>query len=152
MIGPASVRGEYMYATDDRLRQGLRDRNLPDARYRAWWVAGTYLVTKDTKERPVRPHTDLFRGGFGAVELAARYERIRFDSVGGEDEPFRHPRAETILPNGDRVLTLGVNWILNRWVTLQVNAIREEIEDPERNPAPNGGAFWSRVVRFQLAL
>lgn len=152
MVGPASVRAEYTYVTDDRLNQGIRNEDLPDARYRSWWVSGTYLVTGETKERPLRPRADLFRGGAGAVELAVRYERLWYDSVGGQDEPFRHPRAETIFPNGNRVLTVGVNWILNRWVTLYLNGIREHVEDPARNPAPNGGAFWSRVLRFQVAL
>ena len=66
--------------------------------------------------------------------------------------PFRNPRAETIFPSGDRALTLGVNWTLNRFVKIQVNGIREHVEDPERNPVPNGAAFWSRVIRFQFVL
>jgi hypothetical protein len=48
-------------------------------------------------------------------------------------------------------LTLGVNWTLNRFVKLQVNGIREHVEDPERNPVSNG-AFWSRVLRLQFVL
>jgi phosphate-selective porin len=152
MVGPASVRAEYTYVTDDRLTQGIGNEDLPDARYRSWWVSGTYLVTGETKERPFRPRADLFRGGGGAVELAVRYERLWVDSAGGQDEPLRHPRAETIMPSGDRVVTIGVNWILNRWVTLQINGIREYVEDLDRNPAANGGAFWSRVLRFQVAL
>lgn len=152
MVGPASVRAEYTYVTDDRLKQGIRSEDLPAARYRSWWVGGTYLLTGETKERPLRPRADLFRGGAGAFELAVRYERILYDSAAGQDEPFRHPRAETIMPSGDRVFTVGVNWILNRWVTLYLNGIREHVEDSTRNPAPNGGALWSRVFRVQLAL
>ena len=49
---------------------------------------------------------DLFRGGFGAVELAARFERLWFGSVSGTGLMFRNPRAENILPSGDRVLTV----------------------------------------------
>jgi phosphate-selective porin OprO/OprP len=150
--GPASARAEYTLVRDDRLRQGLGDDDLPDARGRAWYVSGTWLVTGDRKTRPVKPENDFLRGGIGAVELAARYERLWFDSAGGTDEPFRNPRAETILPSGDRVLTLGVNWTLNRFMKLQFNGIREHVEDPERNPVPNGAAFWSRVLRLQFVL
>jgi phosphate-selective porin len=100
----------------------------------------------------VKAAQPLFRGGIGALEIAARYERLWFDSAGGADQPFRNSRAETILPTGDRALTLGVNWTLNRFVKVQVNGIREHVEDPERNPVPSGAAFWSRVIRFQFVL
>jgi hypothetical protein len=76
-----------------------------------------------------------------------------FDSVGSAiDDPFRNPRAETIFPGGNRALTVGVNWTLNRFVKVQVNGIREHVEDPERNPVSNGAAFWSRVFRLQFVL
>ena len=75
-----------------------------------------------------------------------------FDSAGGLDTPFRNSRAETIYPEADRALTLGVNWTLNRFVKIQVNGIREQVEDPKRNPVPNGAAFWSRVFRLQFVL
>jgi phosphate-selective porin len=152
ILGPASVRAEYTHVTDDRISQGFGGQDLPDARYRSWYLSGTYLLTGEKKKRPVKPRADFLRGGAGAVELAARYEHIWYDSVGGRDVPFRNPRAETILPSGDRVWTLGVNWMLNRWVMLQINGIREHVDDPERNPVPKGAAFWSRVVRLQFVL
>ena len=65
---------------------------------------------------------------------------------------LRNPRAEKILPSGDQALTLGINWTLNRFVKIQVNGIREHVEDPQRNPVPNTDAFWSRVVRLQFVL
>ena len=93
------------------------------------------------------------QGGIGAIELAARYERMWFDSTPvGPDAPLRNPRAETIYPERGSALTLGVNWTLNRFVKIQFNGIREQVEDPERNPVPNGAAFWSRVIRFQFVL
>lgn len=151
-VGRASMRAEYSYVTDDRLGQGYSSQDLPDARYRSWYISGTYLITGENKTRPLKPHRAFLQGGAGAIEVAARYERLWCDSVGGQDVPFRNPRAEHILPSGDRVLTLGVNWVVNRWVTLTVNGIREHIQDPERSPVPNGGGFWSRVLRFQLVL
>jgi phosphate-selective porin len=151
-LGPASARAEYTIVRDDRLGQGLADNDLPDARARSWYVSGTYLLTGEDKTRPVRPANDFLRGGIGAVEVAARYERLWFDSIDGTDEPFRNPRAESIFPSGDRVLTLGVNWTLNRFMKLQFNGIREHVEDPERSPVPNGAAFWSRVIRLQFVL
>jgi phosphate-selective porin len=150
--GPASARAEYTWVTDDRLGQGIGDQDLPDARARAWYVSGTWILTGEDKKRPVRAAHPLFQGGVGAIELAGRYERLWFDSVGGTDVPFRNPRSETIYPSGDRVLTLGVNWTLTRFSKIQFNAIREHIEDPDRNPVPNGAAFWNRVLRLQFVL
>jgi phosphate-selective porin OprO/OprP len=151
-LGRASIRAEYTCVTDDRLEQGFNNETLPDARYRSWYLGGTYLLTGERKTRPAIPEHAFLQGGPGAIEVAGRFERLWGDSVGGVDTPFRNPRAETIRPSGDRVVTLGANWILNRWVTVQANFIRERIEDDERNPAPAGGAFWSGVLRFQLVL
>jgi phosphate-selective porin OprO and OprP len=150
--GPASVRAEYTRVADQRRQQGLGNQDLPAARARSWYVSGTWILTGEDKKRPVKPEADFLQGGIGAVELAGRYERLWFGSERGVDPAFRNPRAETILQNGDRVFTVGVNWTLNRFVKLQFNTIREHIEDAERNPVPNGAAFWSRVMRFQFVL
>jgi phosphate-selective porin len=138
--------------SDDRKQQGIGDEDLPNARGRSWYVSGTYLLTGESKKRPVKPDGDFLMGGWGALELTGRYERLWFDSAGGTDDPFRSPRTETIFPEGNRALTLGVNWTLNRFMKVQFNGIREHVEDNERNPVPNGAAFWSRVVRLQFVL
>lgn len=151
-IGPASMRAEYTHVLDQRRQQGFGDEDLPDARYRAWYVSGTWILTGERKSRPVKAGDDFLRGGFGAVELAGRVERMWADSVDKTDEPFANPRAFTILPSGNKVFTGGVNWTLNRFTKLQVNLIREQVENPDRNPVPNGAAFWSRVFRLQLVL
>jgi phosphate-selective porin OprO/OprP len=148
--GPASLRAEYTRETDSRAGQGIGDQDLPDAIASSWYVSGTWVVTGEDKRRPVRTREALFDGGIGAVELAARVERITFGGAVGEDAPFRNPRAETILSESEHALTLGVNWTLNRFAKIQFNAIREQVDDPERNPVPNGAAFWSRAVRLQL--
>jgi len=41
---------------------------------------------------------------------------------------------------------------LNRFTKLQFNMIREQVGNPDRNPVPDGAAFWSRVFRLQLVL
>jgi phosphate-selective porin OprO and OprP len=151
--GPASLRAEYTWESDDRLAQGIGDEDLPDARARAWYVSGRWILTGEDKRRPVKASEPFAQGGIGAIELAARYERMWFDSTPvGEAVALRNPRAETIFASGDKALTLGINWTLNRFVKIQVNGIREQVEDPQRNPVPNGAAFWSRVIRLQFVL
>jgi phosphate-selective porin OprO/OprP len=151
-VGPASARAEFTVVTDDRENQSIANTDLTDARAKSWYVSGTWVLTGEDKVRPLKAAAPLGQGGIGAVEVAARYERLWFGSVGGTDPPFRNSRAETILGAGERVLTLGLNWTLNRFARIQVNGIREHVEDPERNPVSNGAAFWSRVIRLQFVL
>ncbi|HZR26416.1 MAG TPA: porin [Vicinamibacterales bacterium] len=151
-IRRAAIRGEYFHVTDTRWGQSYTDGDLPDARYRAWYLTGTFTLTGENKQRPLRPQNDLFDGGIGAIEVAARIERIWADSVAGTDDAFANPRAENILPSGDRAITLGVNWTLNRFIKLQFNAIREHLEDVDRSPVAGMQNFWSRVARLQIVL
>jgi phosphate-selective porin OprO/OprP len=152
-VGPMSARAEYTWVSDDRLSQGIGDESLPDARARSWYMTGTWVLTGEDKRRPLKAAEPFAQGGIGAIELAIRYERMWFDSTPvGQDQPLRNPRADTIFPSSDRALTLGISWTLNRFTKIQVNGIREHVEDPERNPVPNGAAFWSRVIRLQFVL
>lgn len=152
-LGPAGARAEYMQVIDTRLEQGLGNQALPDARYRAYYVLGTWVLTGERKRRPVEAHKKgLGFGGVGALELAARFDRLWFDSEKGVDLPFRNSRAETILPSGDKVITIGLNYYANRFVKIQLNGIREQLEDAERSPTLSTTPFWSTMLRFQFAL
>ena len=146
-LGPVGARAEYTHLLDSRDGQGLADQDLADARARAWYASGSWVLTGEEKERPVEPKRKV-----GAVEAVARYERLWFDSAGGEPPPLRNPRADDILPSGEHVLSLGVNWYITRWVKLQFQTIREQPQDPERSPVAEGAAFWSPVFRFQVGI
>jgi phosphate-selective porin len=143
--GPVGARGEYTHA---RLREGqsLADQDLADARARLH-TCRTWVLTGEEKERPVKPKRKV-----GAFEAVARYERLWFDSAGGEPPPLRNPRADAILTSGEHVLSLGINWYITRWVKLQFQTIREQPQDPERSPVAGGEAFWSPVFRFQVGI
>ena len=90
--------------------------------------------------------------GIGAVQLAIRYEQLRFGSVEHIGTPSRDSRAANILGNSNRALTFGANWMLNRHTRIQVNAMREKIEDIQRSPIPGREYFWSRLCRLQFVL
>jgi phosphate-selective porin OprO/OprP len=145
--GPVGARAEYTHVLDSREGQGLADQDLADARGRGWYLSGTWVLTGEEKERPVQPKRRL-----GAVEAAARYERLWFDSAGGEGPALRNPRADNMLPSGEHVLSFGINWYITRWVKLQFHTIREEPQDPERSPVPSDEVFWSPVFRFQVGI
>ncbi|MFN7916370.1 MAG: porin [Vicinamibacterales bacterium] len=147
------ARAEYLAVTDAREGQGLRGNNLNAARAQAYYVQGTWLITGETKDRPVDPANPLPMKGVGAVEIAVRLERMWFDSKATGEPAFSNSRAEVILPNGNKVFTAGLNWYLNRWMKLQFNAIHQEIEDAGRTPMLDGTTkFWGTVFRAQLAL
>jgi phosphate-selective porin len=152
-LGPFGAQAEFIQVNDTRDGQGIGDQNLSDARARSWYAVGSYVLTQEKKSGGVEPKKGgIFRGGFGALEAAVRYDQLRFDSKIGQDTPFRNSRAETILPSGDRVWTLGLNWYVNRWGKVQINGIREHATDPERSPTLGGTPYWSKVVRFQFEL
>ena len=150
--GPFSIKSEYIRLTDERLGQSVDDTDLSPFVAAGWYVSGTWALTGEKKadglDTPRRP---LFQGGFGAIELAARVERIRFGSV---DDVLASdsPRAEVILGSSDRAYTFGVNWYANRWIKIQANLVRNTIAFPDQSASPSPAAFWSRLVRFQFSM
>lgn len=152
--GPILVQGEYVRVSDERNGQGLGDVDLPDAVAQGWYVSGTWVLTGENKSGgsmdPSRPFPTK---GLGAVELAARIEELRFASDGTNGEPpFSNPRAANILPNRDRILTLGINWYLNQFGRITVNGTRETLQDPARAPLLGRTRFWGAVLRLQFVL
>ena len=148
--GPVGLTAEWMQAREQRTNQGLGDVDLSDLITTGWYASATWLVTGEDKEDFNNPRRPLFDGGIGAVELAVRYDELGFESADKIGPAFRNPRAAHILGNSDKVWTFGINWFVNRWVRVTVNAIREEFEDAVRTPEPGTTEFWSGVARLQL--
>jgi phosphate-selective porin OprO/OprP len=151
--GPFSIKYEYIKVTDERLGESVEDSDLSPLRAIGWYLSGTWAITGEKKadglDVPKRP---LFQGGYGAVEVAARVEKLTFDSVATGEAPSTSPRADVILGNSNHVVTVGVNWYVNRWIKIQYNTIQETLADPAQGPAPERPRFWSRILRFQFQL
>ena len=137
--GPMSIQSEYIRLTDERRGQSVEDGDLSPLVAHGWYVSGTYALTRK-------------RSRFGRVEVAARYETMSFGSRRGAEPPSTSARADAVLGNVDRATTLGANWLVNRWVKVQVNLVRENIGRPSMGPRPEHSGFWSRVFRLQLTL
>ena len=153
MPGPFSLKGEFIHVRDERLMQSLRQADLPDLISRGWYLSGTWAVTGEKKASGIEPRREFLRKwGMGAVELAIRYEQIRFGSSEHPGAPLRHTRAANLVPASDRVWTFGVNWYLNRWMKVQFNGVRERIEDIVRMPVPGENLLWSRIIRLQVSM
>jgi phosphate-selective porin OprO/OprP len=151
--GPFRVQAEYLRDTDDRVNQGLGDETLPDLVADGWWVAGTWVVSGQKKRNADDPRAWFPGRGIGAIEVALRYETLQFQSAStGGEEPDRNPRATNVFPNADTAWTAGVNWYMNRFAKLQLNAIREHIDDIERTPLAGEDTFWAYVLKLQFAM
>ena len=151
--GPFSVVGEYIRMTTAREGQSVEDGDLSPLLAHGWYLTGTWAITGEQKSRGLTsPRRPLFRGGPGAIELAARIERLAFGSTASGEPGSTSPRADVVLPNADRATTIGVNWYLNRYVKVQANIVRERLDDPARGPMPAQPAFWSRVLLLQITL
>lgn len=152
--GPVLIQAEYIRVSDERNGQGLGDVDLPDAIAEGWYLAGTWVITGENKSGgSVAPSRPFPTQGIGAIELAARIEELKFSSNGtGGEPPFANPRAANILPNRDRILTLGVNWYLNPFVRVTANGTREDLLDPMRTPELGRTRFWGAVLRLQFEM
>jgi phosphate-selective porin len=84
--------------------------------------------------------------------VATRYERLGFGSSFEGEPELTSPRAANLLETSDTAWTIGANWYINRWTKLQVNLVREWIEDAGRSPIPDRQLFWTRVFRLQFVL
>ena len=109
-------------------------------------------VEEVKKAGGIEPSRPLFRHGAGAIEIAGRYDRIRFGSNAPGEEPETNPRAVNLAENGEGIWAAGVNWYVNHWVKIQVNSMREAFEDIDRSPRPGRARFWTHIVRFQFVL
>jgi phosphate-selective porin OprO/OprP len=150
--GPVSLSAERATVVDDRNAMSFDGGSLPRVRAAGWYVAGTWTLTGEAKDGRVEPRASLFDVGLGAIQLAARIERLAFgglDTAGAGPSPF-----DTALSgNADRVTTVGVSWFLSRHVKVQANGVVETVEDPLRSPSPRGNGRLPRgVVQLQFVL
>ncbi len=151
--GPTSIKAEFMRMISARRGQGIDGGDLSDYDASGWYVSGTWALTGEKKADGLeRPRHPFLRGGIGAVEIAARLEKLTFGTVNGGPEASTSPRADVVVGNADRAVTYGVNWYLNRWIKIQGNAIQQRITDPLQGPLPERASFWSSVFRLQLSI
>jgi phosphate-selective porin OprO/OprP len=145
--GPASIQAEYIRLSDERRGESVENTDLQPLVAAGWYLSGTVLLTGERKsdgiEKPARH--------FGAIELAGRIEKLTFGSTSGSDLSTS-VRADRVSGNANQVLTLGVNWYVNRWVKVQGNVIRERLLDPAQGPMPNRPSIWTQLVRLQFTI
>jgi len=150
--GPASIKSEWMRVTTERRGESVEDTDLSPLVGEGWYLSGTYALTGEKKSRVDNPKKPLLQGGFGAVEIAARVESLRFKSGAAGEIGSTSPRADVILGNRDQAATFGVNWYINRFLKVQANFIREKLDDASQGPLPSKASFTTKAIRLQFAL
>jgi len=143
--GPWAVRAEYdqlnqfRRAVGSETPDGLGFVTLPGVVAKAGYVQATYLLTGETRPENGAPKVKRpFMGlegtagghGWGAWELAFRYDRIQAKEPGiFIPNPITPGFIATFDSHTDE-FTFGVNWYLNNWVKYQTNFNVDRLKDP----------------------
>jgi phosphate-selective porin len=138
--GRFTLKGELLQLTDERLQQAITGEDLSNLVTRGAYISGIWRAYGKRGRKKT------------AVDVEARLDRITFSSVNQTDEAFTNPRAEHVAPLSQQTWTFGATWIVNRWVRVQGNAIRQALIDPlgVRDLAPT--APWTALARLQFGL
>jgi phosphate-selective porin OprO and OprP len=141
--GPFGVLGEYAISRNEVNRAGA----IAELEHTAWQTSGSFFLTGEKNSfrspMPKRPF-DLKEGGFGAVELVARYGELTLDEAS-------FPTYATITTSVQkaRAAAVGINWHFTRAVKVSL--------DYERSTFTGGAADGDRepenalIGRFQTS-
>ena len=136
----ATVKGELLQLTDERLLQSVAGEDLSDLVQRGGYITAVVRVFGEQGKRGQ------------AVDVAARIDRLTLGSGNDTDEAFTNPRADHVAPLSKDTWTFGGTWQLHRWVRIQGNLIRENLVDPLGVRDLVAEPVWTAVMRFQFAL
>lgn len=141
--GPLGLLGEYVISRNEVTRAGV----TTELEHTAWQGVGSFFLTGEKNSfrspAPKKPF-DLKEGGFGAVELVARYGQLDLDEAS-----FPTYATPTSSVQQAQSLGVGVNWHFTRAVKVGLNY--------ERTTFTGGAATGDRpaenavIGRFQTS-
>jgi phosphate-selective porin OprO/OprP len=143
--GPFGLYGEYVKTKEEREKLGTGGIDLADVDGRGWYVAGTWLVTGEEKVHgkapKVKNNFDPRTGGFGALELTARFAKLDFDS----DDPLPSPGDNEV-----EALTVGFNWYLSPNTRLMFNWVNNWYDNKQMTPTKGEDSSWEILTRLAV--
>lgn len=152
--GPFGVFGEYVMSSQKLRRDAGGSPSVFDtAHNRAWQVAASWFATGEqnsfTPVKPLRPFSPG-GGGWGALELAARYGELTLDpelfsaaATGGV------PFASASSAHKVRSWGVGANWYLNRNIKLSLDYDQTDFDGGNAKDG-NVTAQDERVIMTQV--
>jgi phosphate-selective porin OprO/OprP len=130
--GPFGLLGEYVVSTVNlRAAAGQPSREITN---KAWQVAAGYVVTGEKSSFngviPKNPF-NLEKGAWGALELAARFDKLDIDN--DVFPALADPNASATSASS---WTLGANWYLTRAFRFSLNYVQTDLKSA--TPSPTG--------------
>jgi phosphate-selective porin OprO/OprP len=141
--GSLGLLGEYVISKNEVMKAGA----LAELEHKAWQAEGSFFLTgeKNSFKNPMpKKPFDLKEGGFGAIELVARYGALDLD-------PASFPTFASLTSSvqNAKAWGLGLNWHFTRQVKVMV--------DYEHTTFTGGAATGDRepenavITRFQTS-
>jgi phosphate-selective porin OprO/OprP len=147
--GPLYIGGEYYRYGLDRT-----DPALQDPEFSGWYVQMSYFLTGEMRpylpasaawgSPPVVSPFALDSGSWGTWEVKARYSNNNFNAF--TDDP-----ANRVLGGEQNILSLGVNWYLNRNLRWMFDYLVVDIDRRDAAGQQGGQDFSAFVNRLQFA-
>jgi phosphate-selective porin len=144
--GPLTLKAEALEARDERHGQGSVFDDVPPIVGRGWSASAVWRV------RGPRSKKDTAHGR-RPLDLAARYESLRFDDTGpGLDIAGSSNRAGNVRPQSNRAASAGVSYQPGSRVRLMGNVVLDHY--PDRLLAPESGrsGYVTLLARLQLEI
>ena len=139
--GPFGFMGEYIVSRQE-LANGAASGTIAND---GWYTQAGYVLTgEDATIKGVKPKNDFnpSKGGWGAVEIAARYAVLNVDPKAAASG-----FAKAGSTDGVTVTTAGANWYLNKYVRLMLDYVHSEFNSPVAGDRGEDGV----MTRVQLA-
>lgn len=144
--GPLGVIAEYA-VVDQSVKSGTSARSLKND---AWQVAASWLLTgEDASFRGVKPYSPFkpgAEGGWGAVELLARYQENRLD-----DKASAYADTAKGYATAAKTWGVGLNWYLNESSRVAVNYDLTSFDNVKTGTVLKGDVEHFLVARYQLS-
>jgi phosphate-selective porin len=140
-----TIAAEALYATDQRLEQGLDFEDLPSIAATGWSL--------EVKHRFGRRRGNA-RARLREIDLGARFDWLSFDdSAADTGRDSVRLRATDVRERSAGTLTAGVSWRPTRWGRILANASLERYGDARSAPEPGKtGPYVALSTRFQIEL
>jgi phosphate-selective porin len=136
---------EGLYATDQRLEQGLDFEDLPSIVATGWSAEVRHRFGRGRGDARVRARE---------IDLGVRFDQLSFDdSAAATGRDSVRLRATDVRERGAGTLTAGISWRPTRWSRILGNASLERYADARSAPeAGKGTPYLTLSTRFQIEL